>query len=327
LRPPIPIPKGYKLTHASWQLASANPDPQGLQVDPRKLAACATFPLNLCATLLESQELECKKSANYTAPIMSQGDVEIRECVSPEDFKQCIELERAVWNDDDIDIMPSRLYMIAKACNAPTIGAFDAEGRLVGFVHTMIGMIDKRAVYHSHMAAVADRLRDKDIGYRMKLAQRDHALKADIPLIIWTFDPLISRNAHFNLNKLGAIVRRYEVNYYGEGVSTMFDPNVPSDRIFAEWWVGSEHVKSALEGRSIPGSAQSHEAAVTIPSDFEAVRTKSLESALEWRLNVRFEFGQQLAAGRIARGFSWDRSLGHGRYLFGSDDPQFRFSS
>src|SRR5713226_5699306 len=84
---------------------------------------------------------------------MSAPEVVIRECVSVEDFQQCIELERAVWKDDDIGIMPIRLYMISKACNAPTVGAFESSGRLVGFVHTMIALMDKHVVYHSHLAA------------------------------------------------------------------------------------------------------------------------------------------------------------------------------
>ena len=141
---------------------------------------------------------------------MSDSTVTIRECSSAEDFKQCIELERAVWKDEDIGIMPIRLYMISKACNAPTIGAFESTGRLVGFVHTMIAFMDGQFVYHSHLAAVVENLRHNDIGFKMKLAQRQHAIAAGVPLIIWTFDPLQSRNAHLNINKLGAVIRQLE---------------------------------------------------------------------------------------------------------------------
>src|SRR5215510_12303689 len=180
---------------------------------------------------------------------MSEQGITIRECDSVDDFKQCIELERAVWRDDDIGIMPIRLYLISKACNAPTIGAFDASGTLVGFVHTMIALMGPHAVYHSHLAAVLEDLRHSQIGFRMKLAQRERAIEAGVPLIFWTFDPLQSRNAHLNINKLGAIIRQYKENYYGEGVSTVFDSEVPSDRLIAEWWVSSDHVASVLEGR------------------------------------------------------------------------------
>lgn len=252
---------------------------------------------------------------------MPGPEITIRECTSIEDFKQCIELERAVWNDDDIGIMPIRLYMISKSCNAPTIGAFESSGRLVGFVHTMVAMIEKHAVYHSHLAAVLEDWRHKDIGYRMKLAQREHAFKNGVPLIMWTFDPLQSRNAHLNINKLGAIVRRYEVNYYGEGLSTVFDSDVPSDRLFAEWWVSSPHVESALSGAR--PTAESTVDSVLIPENIDRIRADSVEECLSWRMRVREEFQQKLASGLIVRGL--ERKDGVSRYLFGRDDQQFHF--
>jgi predicted GNAT superfamily acetyltransferase len=255
---------------------------------------------------------------------MSDADVTIRECVSVEDFQQCIELERAVWRDDDIGIMPIRLYMIAKACKAPTVGAFDQAGKLVGFVHTMLALMDRHVVYHSHLAAVVEGLRHKDIGYRMKLKQREFAIAAGIPLIIWTFDPLQSRNAHLNINKLGAIIRRYEENYYGEGLSAVFGADVPSDRVFAEWWVRSSHVEAALEGNK-PRVEKPEP--VLIPEDINQVSTQSIEEHLRWRLRVRADFLAMLKRGMIARGFERDSESATSRYLFGQDEPQFGFAA
>src|ERR1044071_1729332 len=239
---------------------------------------------------------------------MSTADVVVRECTSTEDFQQCIQLEREVWKDDDIGIMPIRLYMISKACHAPTIGAFDASGRLLGFVHTMIALIDKHVAYHSHLAAVLEDFRHKEIGFRMKLAQREHAIADGVPLIVWTFDPLQSRNAHLNINKLGAIIRRYEENYYGEGLSTVFDSNVPSDRIFAEWWVSSPHVESILAG-NLP-RIDDVTTAVTIPEDVSEVRGRSIEDHLAWRRRVRADFLREISNGKIARGFERNRESG-----------------
>jgi predicted GNAT superfamily acetyltransferase len=256
---------------------------------------------------------------------MPDADVIIRECVSIEDFQQCIELERAVWKDDDIGIMPIRLYMISKACKAPTIGAFDQAGRLVGFVHTMLALMDNHVIYHSHLAAVLEGLRHKDIGYRMKIKQREFALAAGIPLIVWTFDPLQSRNAHLNINKLGAIIRRYEVNYYGEGLSSIFDTGVPSDRIYAEWWVSSPHVNATLAGERplITDAAP----AVTIPDDITQVRARAVDEHLRWRLQVREEFLRELNLGRIARAFARDQPSRESRYRFSPDDDQFHFDA
>src|SRR6266571_1577327 len=123
---------------------------------------------------------------------MPEPDITIRECTSVEDYQQCVNLEKTVWKDDDLGIMPIRLYMISKACEAPTIGAFDASGRLVGFVHTMIGLMGRNVAYHSHLAAVVEDMRHRQIGFRMKLAQRQRAIEAGVALIFWTFDPLQS---------------------------------------------------------------------------------------------------------------------------------------
>jgi predicted GNAT superfamily acetyltransferase len=266
----------------------------------------------------------CAWGSLYSTTMFDEG-ITVRECVTVEDFDQCIQLERAVWNDDDIGIMPVRLYLLSKACNAPTIGAFDKSGRLVGFVHTMLALVGRHAVYHSHLAAVVEELRHKEIGFRMKMAQRERAMEAGVPLIIWTFDPLQSRNAHLNINKLGAVVRRYEVNYYGEGHSRVFDPGVPSDRIFAEWWVSSPHVKSVLMG----GRPQAEEGApaVVIPDDINAIRAGSAEEHRRWRAEVRDSFQQQLSRGLIVRAFARDSERRLSRYLFGPDEEQFRFSA
>lgn len=245
----------------------------------------------------------------------------IRECISVDDFQQCIELERAVWKDADIGIMPIRLYMISRACNAPTIGAFEPSGRLVGFVHTMLALRDGHVAYHSHLAAVIETRRHQDIGFRMKLAQRQRAIEQGVSLIFWTFDPLQSRNAHLNINKLGAIIGRYEVNYYSEGLSTVFDADVPSDRVFAEWWVSSPYVESVLNG--VRPHFEGATEFVVIPEDIGAVRARSVDEHLKWRIRVRQDFQSKLARGLIARGF--ERQEGTSRYLFGPDETQFHF--
>jgi predicted GNAT superfamily acetyltransferase len=252
-------------------------------------------------------------------------DIIIRECISAEDFQQCIALERAVFNDDDIDIMPIRLYMISKNCNAPTFGAFDAAGMLLGFVHTSIALLDGQVVYHSHLAGVVEEMRHQDIGYRLKLAQRDHAISAGVPLVIWSFDPLQSRNAHFNINKLGAIIRSYKINYYGEGISSVFDAHLPSDRVIAEWWVNAPYVKNVLTGNR--PTLESVTGRVTIPDHIDEVRAHSLDDHIGWRLRVREDFINALKQGTIVRGFVRDTENRSSDYLFGQDEEQFQYAT
>jgi predicted GNAT superfamily acetyltransferase len=256
---------------------------------------------------------------------MTNADIVVRECESFDDFKQCIDLERSVWKDDDIDIMPVRLYLISRACKAPTIGAFDRSGRLVGFAHTMLALRGRNLAFHSHMLAVLEEMRDRDIGYRIKLAQREFAIKAGVPLMFWTFDPLQSRNAHFNINKLGAVARSYEVNYYGQGVSTGFDRDVPSDRLIAEWWVTSPHVVSALAG--VRPQVAAPTATVVIPDDIASLSASSPGMHQQWRIRVREDFMAALSGGAIVRGFERVPQEGQSRYLLGPDNDQFHFAS
>jgi predicted GNAT superfamily acetyltransferase len=256
---------------------------------------------------------------------MSDDEIIIRECVSIDDFQQCIELERLVWNDDDIDIMPIRLYMISKNCNAPTFGAFTSSGGLIGFVHTSLALQNKNVVYHSHLAGVVEELRHKDIGYKLKLAQRQHALAADVPMIFWTFDPLQSRNAHFNINKLGAIIRTYKNNYYGEGVSSIFDSHLPSDRVIAEWWIRSPHVEQVLAGNR--PQVHAPQAIVKIPDNIDAIRARSLEEHVRWRMQVRDDFSEAIEKGNIACGFTRDVEMKSSSYLFGQDEEQFAYET
>jgi predicted GNAT superfamily acetyltransferase len=256
---------------------------------------------------------------------MLESDVILRECTSFEDFRACIELERAVWKDDDIDVMPVRLYMLSRTCGSPTIGAFSPSGRLLGFSHTMIALKGTRIAYHSHMLAVAEDWRDKNIGYRIKLVQRQRAIEAGIPLIFWTFDPLQSRNAHLNINKLGAIVREYRENYYGEGGAGVFDSQGPTDRLIAEWWVSSDHVASVLAGRR--PLVERLAVSVEIPEDIEAIRGESVEHHREWRMRARKEFRAALEGGGIVRGFARRSGEGVSRYTFGDDDAQFSFDA
>ncbi len=251
------------------------------------------------------------------------GEITIRECLSIDDFQQCIELERAVFDDDDIDIMPVRLYMISKHCQSPTFGAFTESGRLIGFVHTSLALVDGHILYHSHLAGVIEAMRHKDIGYRLKLAQRDHAIAAGVSLIIWTFDPLQSRNAHFNINKLGAVIRSYKINYYGEGASSVFEAHLPSDRVIAEWWVSSPHVEATLTGNR--PQLETVTTRVDIPDDITTIRAASLDEHRSWRLRVRDEFMQALEQGSIARGFVRNTEEKTSSYLFAEDAEQFRW--
>src|SRR5438094_980536 len=147
----------------------------------------------------------------------------IRNCNTFEDYEQCIELQRKVWHLRDIDITPLRIYVISQNAGGFTLGAFSSNGELVGFLHTLPAVGEGREfIYYSHMLAIIPELQNSGLGRELKLRQRERALENNVRYIIWTFDPLQSRNAHLNINKLGCVVRRYKVNFYSTSMASVF---------------------------------------------------------------------------------------------------------
>src|SRR5215472_17886886 len=178
---------------------------------------------------------------------MSDPSVVLRHCHTEPEFEQMVELEFAVWGFGERDVVPSQMYVVAAKIGGQVMGAF-VEDKMVGFVLAYPGVRNGHPYLHSHMAAVLPEYRDLGIGRQLKLAQRDDALARGIPLIEWTFDPLQTRNAYFNICRLGIMVRRYLVDVYGS-TSSPLHGGLPTDRLVAEWHLGSDRVESVLAGR------------------------------------------------------------------------------
>src|SRR5262245_4198184 len=139
-------------------------------------------------------------------------EYQIRECSTFQDFDACMQMQRAVWQFEPIDVTPLRSFIITQRSGGFTLGAFDKSEKLLGFAYALPAFDETlRPYYYSQMLAVEPSLQNAGLGVKLKLAQRDHALKTGIRLMTWTFDPLQSRNAHLNIVKLGGVVRRYMV--------------------------------------------------------------------------------------------------------------------
>jgi predicted GNAT superfamily acetyltransferase len=207
----------------------------------------------------------------------------IRELTSLPEFEACIDLQRDGFGWADIDIMPIRLFVVAHHVGGLILGAYEEE-TLVGFLSAIPGVRNGVPYWHSHMLAVTGEHRDAGIGTQLKVAQRDHALKRGIHLIEWTFDPLESKNAYFNIEKLGVIIRRYYPNLYGE-TTGMAQKGLDSDRAVAEWWIGRP--RSSIESLWAPSQEVRR---VTIPVDIQALKDSDRESARVLQLQVREQF-------------------------------------
>ena len=241
----------------------------------------------------------------------------IRACETFEDYSACINLQRTVWQFSDLDITPLRSFVITKRSGGLTLGAFDEVNRLLGFAHALAAFdAKKQPYYYSHMLAVEPELQNAGIGAKLKLAQRDHALQRDVALLGWTFDPLMSRNAYLNIVKLGAVVRRYYPNYYGNASTSVLHRGLDTDRLFVEWWVRSDHVSEALDGRQRTDSPQ---AVVEVPREIDEIKSHDLAEAQRWQQEVRASFQKHLAEGLYCANFVPGRDGANSRYLFYED--------
>jgi predicted GNAT superfamily acetyltransferase len=145
-------------------------------------------------------------------------------------------------------MIPRRMFLLASRIGGQVLGAF-AGDTLVGFAMALPGYRNGRAYLHSHMVGVLPQYRNLGIARALKLAQRDDALARGIELMEWTFDPLEIKNAHLNIARLGVIVRRYQRDFYGPSSSPL-QGGLPTDRVYAEWWLRSQRVEQILRGET-----------------------------------------------------------------------------
>jgi predicted GNAT superfamily acetyltransferase len=224
----------------------------------------------------------------------------VRPCHGIEDFEACVRVERDVWQSSDIDVVPIPLFVVASVTGGQVLGAFHGKD-LVGFTMAIAGWRARKPFLHSHMTAVMDGYRDRGVGRRLKLFQREDALARGITLIEWTFDPLVPKNAFFNFMRLGAIARRYLPNAYGITTSPLHG-SLPTDRLVAEWHLRSDRVRRILAGKPASALASKKAVRITVPSNLEGVKSSETISKLEIQADVRAQFVRWFGKGYAATG-------------------------
>ncbi len=254
----------------------------------------------------------------------SAGEIVVRPCHDLEEFKACVALQKEVWKFEDADLVPLRMFVVADKIGGQVIGAFAGE-TLVGYAFSVPGTRNGNAYLHSHMLAVHEAYRNAGLGRRMKLAQRDDALKRGIDLIEWTFDPLEIKNAYLNVVKLGAIARRYSVNHYGFS-SSVLHRGLPTDRLVAEWWVRSRRVTELHESGKAP--IAQIEKRIEVPGQIYAWRASEsdLEKAAQVQKRNREEFLKAFSQGLAVLGYERDENE-NGTFLLGRWDENWSYAS
>ena len=213
--------------------------------------------------------------------------VEIRKLTKHSEFGNAVELQKEIWGFADVELLPLRLFVVAGKIGGQVIGAFD-DSRMVAFCLAIPGLKPGGKYYlHSHMLGVVPEYRNSGLGRQMKLKQREEALERGIDLNEWTFDPLELKNAYFNIERLGAIVRRFVRNQYGS-TSSHLHGGLPTDRCTAEWWINSNRVHRVLSGE--PDDSILIHKTVGVPVDIAEMRRLDPARARQVQVDIGNSF-------------------------------------
>jgi predicted GNAT superfamily acetyltransferase len=233
-------------------------------------------------------------------------DIRIRVLEDAQEMGVCVELQQRIWGYTTLDTVPDQVFIVAKKTGGQVLTAYDGDAP-VGFALAFAAMREGLTYLHSHMVGVVEEYQNRGVGRVLKLAQREDALERGINLIEWTFDPLQLKNAHFNIERLGAIVRHYIPNLYGR-TSSPLHAGLPTDRLVAEWWVRSPRVEDVLAGK--PRAACSDCERIAIPSGIRQICRDEPLAAEQIQTKVREQFFVNIAGGRAAVGFEFDKVQG-----------------
>jgi chorismate synthase len=278
---------------------------------------------------------------------VSAPAVEIRGLRTSDELRACVDLQRATWGDRFADVVPASILKVSQRIGGVAAGAFDREGRLLGFVFGLTGIEAGRIVHWSDMLAVRKEARDLGIGRMLKEYQREAVRALGGAVIYWTYDPLVARNAHLNFNRLGICVVEYVDDMYGNSTSELHR-GLGTDRFVVAWPVArdeseanamtsrnlasekSDAVRSApllnsdLADGTVPDlsaleKARPLYARVAIPRDIFAVQSESLAAAGRWRQSTRRAFRWAFARGYGARGLYHDERDSRSYYVLTAD--------
>lgn len=228
--------------------------------------------------------------------------IEIRSLTEHAEFEEAVALQKTIWGFEELELLPVRLFVVATKVGGQVFGAFD-DGRMVAFLLAIPGLKPGGEYYlHSHMMGVLPEYRNAGIGRLLKFKQREEALARGIVLVEWTFDPLEVKNAFFNIERLGAVVRRYVLNQYGT-TSSLLHGGLPTDRCVAEWYLA--------ETRERPPEA----ARIVIPHAIQDWKLSDPGRARQTQASISSQFQEHFRAGLAVVGF--ERGETEGAYILG----------
>jgi len=246
----------------------------------------------------------------------------LRKCQGLEELRACVALQKEVWSFTDIELVPLRIFVVAEKVGGQVMGAFERHD-LIGFAMAIPGYRSGHPYLYSHMLAVRKEYRNAGVGRRLKLLQREDGMARGFALMEWTFDPLEIKNAYLNIEKLGAITRRYNENQYGI-TSSPLQGGLPTDRLVAEWWFPSKRVEAAMRGETKPASAVKR--IIDVPAQIYEWKANpgTRERAEQVQSHNRATFLKAFADGLSVLGYERDKQ-GNGKFLLGKWDEPWKY--
>jgi predicted GNAT superfamily acetyltransferase len=237
----------------------------------------------------------------------SNAGVSLRELTGMSEQAEGIRLLSEIWkrSPENPPVPPELLRAMSKAGNY-IAGAF-IEDELIGVAIAFHADPDRHAL-HSHIAGISSAHAGRSVGFALKQHQRAWALSRGIDTIEWTFDPLVARNAYFNLTKLGAEPEEYLANFYGE-IADGINTDDETDRLLVSWRLRSREAIACASGISSAVPREPGDTAVAVPADIERVRREDKNAAQLWRRQVRDQLTELLDAG--GRIIAFDRAEGY----------------
>ncbi len=239
----------------------------------------------------------------------SAPDIVIRDLVTLDDFHACVALQEETWGRGFSERVPAAILKVGQRIGGVSAGAFEPAGRMVGFVFGVTGVRDGRLVHWSDMLAVRESYRGRHLGERLKHYQRDKVRQLGVEEMLWTYDPLVARNAHLNIDRLGAFPVEYVVDMYGADTGSALHGALPTDRFVISWdLTGEPGIRApaadpAPAGAGLPllnpvdasglpqppadAPSDTPGVRVQIPRDLQAEQAAGGDRALRWRLAVR----------------------------------------
>lgn len=258
----------------------------------------------------------------HASPGSDAGEVEVRSLRGLDEYRQCLTLQELTWGEGFVEKVPPLLMKVVQRNGGVVAGAVDGAGGLLGFVFGIAGLEGGRSWHWSHMLAVRREARGLGLGRRLKLFQRELLLEDGLTLALWSYDPLVARNAHLNFNRLGVVADEYAVDMYGEDTGSRLHEGLGTDRFVVRWELESERVRRSVSGERSGPSVEAEGAPavverapgdgvapvsrplsrhpvlrVEVPRDIQGLKDESPQAAREWRRVTRRAFRRYLDAG------------------------------